>query len=137
MKVIVIDTSSILAICKEDENGDAEIRAIDGCCLVAPESVRWELVNALTQGVYKKKMTQTVAERAYNKVMAMPIAFVDIDKKAAMEIAISRQIMSYDSFVLQCAIENKLPLLTSEKDAVNKMPYHARALGIKLVEVTL
>ena len=54
-----------------------------------------------------------------------------------MEIAISRQIMSYDSFVLQCAIENKLPLLTSEKDAVNKMPYHARALGIKLVEVTL
>lgn len=44
--------------------------------------------------------------------------------------------MSYDTFVLQCALEQELPLVTSEKDVKDRMPYHARELGITLVELT-
>lgn len=133
--IIVIDTSSILAICKEDEDSLHEESAIAGFALIAPESVQWELVNALCQGVYKKRISKANAEKAYKayQSMANNIAFVDIDKAKAMEIAISRGVMSYDAFVLQCSIEYGIPLLTSEKDTVNKMPYHAKALGIQLV----
>lgn len=137
--IIVIDTSSILAICKEDEDGEKERQAIDGCQLVTPESVRWELINALCQAVYKKRISKASAENAYKTYLheIQPlISFVDINKHDAMEIAISRGVMSYDAFVLQCSVEYDLPLLTSEKDAVNKMPYHAKALGIQLVRLS-
>lgn len=134
-QAIVIDTSSILAICKEDEDSLHEESAIAGFALIAPESVQWELVNALCQAVYKKRISKAIAEKTYKtyQSMAKNISFIDIDKSKAMEIAISKGVMSYDAYVLQCALENNLPLLTSEKDAVNKMPYHARALGIQLV----
>lgn len=132
---IVIDTSSILRIAKDDENGEAELAAIDGKGLVAPESVRWETVNALTQQVYKKHITRKQAEKALWFTLRMPIRYIMVNQVLAMGIAMDRRIMSYDAFVLQCAVERGLPLLTSEKDVPGRMPDHARQLGITLVEL--
>lgn len=135
-QAIVIDTSSILRIAKDDEDGRAELQASDGKSLVAPESVRWELVNALAQGVFKRKITPAAAWKALHAADSYAILYLDIDRDAALKMAIERRIMSYDAFVLQCAIENDLPLLTSEKDEPGKMPHHAKELGIQLVKVT-
>lgn len=135
MGVIVIDTSSILRIAKDDEDGEAELLAIAGKELIAPESVQWETVNALTQQVYKKHITRQQAEKAIWFTLRMGITYVFVNRVNAMSIAIDRRIMSYDAFVLQCAIEQELPLLTSEKDAPGRMPDHARRLGITLVEL--
>jgi len=135
-EIIVIDTSSILRMAKDDEDGEAELKAITGKALIAPESVQWETVNALTQQVYKKHITQKQAESALWFTLNMDIEYVHVNRANAMNIAIKRRIMSYDAFVLQCAIEQKLPLLTSEKDVLGRMPHHARELGITLVELT-
>lgn len=133
---IVIDTSSILRIAKDDEDGEAELWAINGKTLIAPESVEWETVNALTQQVYKKHITKIQAEKALMfTILRMRINYLPVNRASAMDIAINRRIMSYDAFVLQCAIEQRLPLLTSEKDVKDRMPYHARELGITLVEL--
>lgn len=134
-QIIVIDTSSILRIAKDDEDGEAELKAIDGKGLIAPESVRWETVNALAQQVYKKHITRKQAEEAIWFTLKMPIKYVAINQVNAMIIAMDRRIMSYDAFVLQCALEYKMPLLTSEKDILGRMPDHARQLGITLVEL--
>lgn len=135
-KAIVIDTSSILAMAKDDENGEAELTACTGKLLYAPESVRWELVNALAQNVYKGKITKAVAQKALAAASEYPIQYVDIDQAAALKLAMDERIMSYDAFVLQCALEFDMPLLTSEKDdRPDKMPVVAKRLGIKLVRV--
>lgn len=48
---LVIDASSILAICKADESSKDEEAAIEGMQLIAPFTVRGELINALANAV--------------------------------------------------------------------------------------
>ena len=132
---IIIDTSSILRIAKDDEDCEAEVAAVAGKTLIAPESVRWETANALAQQVFKNHITQRQADMALWFTLRMWIEYVPVNRVNAMLIAMDRRIMSYDAFVLQCAREQKLPLLTSEKDIPGRMPDHARQLGITLVEL--
>lgn len=135
---LVIDTSSILAICKTDESSKDEEAAISGgIALVAPFSVRGELVNALANAIRKGETTHSIAHRALVAAMKMPITYVDINQHAAIDLSVSRDILAYDACVIQCAEQYKLPLLTSEKDTdgFRQMTTVARSLGIQVVRL--
>lgn len=130
---MVIDTSSILAMVKEDEDAQRELHACEGKMLFAPESVRWEIVNALRQGVYKRFITPDIAQNAFEAALALPIQYIEVDQRAALRMALSfPKLLAYDAFVLQCARELGASLLTSEKDQAGRMPAYARQLGILL-----
>jgi uncharacterized protein with PIN domain len=54
---IVIDTSAILAVLLDEPEKQAVVEATMGSVVCAPASLRWEVGNAVTAGVKRRRLT--------------------------------------------------------------------------------
>jgi predicted nucleic acid-binding protein len=133
---IVVDTSALIAgVSVLDDESDIRLRIIETTrnkVLYAPESVRWELGNAIRKMVITKRASQHQAMNMLGDLLALPVQYIKVDVIQAVELAIKLRASPYDAYVLQCAKQSGMPLLTVEK--ASKMPEKARDLRIPLVE---
>jgi len=65
---------------------------------------------------------------AYHSIM---LEIVDIDLKDAVRLAAKYNIYAYDAYILQCAVENSLPLISLDRNLIAV----ARQEGIEVIEV--
>ena len=77
--ICVIDTSAIVAVLLSEPERAMLVRVTRGAELVAPASVHWEIGNALSAGLKRRRLTLAEGQRALTAYAAIPIRFVDVD----------------------------------------------------------
>ena len=128
---VIVDTSALIAVLVGEADRDALIAATIGVELLAPASVHWEIGNALSALVKRKRLTLAQAQRALNAYAAIPIRFLEVDLALALEIAAEHKLYAYDAYLITCALAQRSPLLTLDV----ALQRAAQAAGVQLVEL--
>ena len=127
---IVADTNIFLAVALDEPEKNNIIQLTLGCEIISPEILPYEIGNALSAMVKRKKMTQKEALSAQNKANSVPVRLIDIDIHQALKLALNFNIYAYDAYFLQGAKTLSRPLMTLDK----RMKQVANELNIKLLE---
>ena len=128
----IIDTSAIVAVLLSEPERAALIRATKGAELVAPASVHWEIGNALSAALKRRRLTLSQAQHALTAYAAIAIRFVEVDVALSVDLAAEHGIYAYDAYLLICALQHRAPLLTLDA-ALSRT---ATAIGIDLLAYT-
>jgi predicted nucleic acid-binding protein len=127
---IVTDTSIFLAVALNEPEKSGIVQLTTDASITAPEILPYEIGNALSAMVKRKKLTEAEALKAEKATGQIPVRLVGVDIRAALKIAVEQNIYAYDAYFLQCARVYSLPLLTLDK----RMKQVAVELGIQVLE---
>ena len=129
---IVIDTSVIIAVIAEEPEKERLIELTKGTTIVVPPSVKWEVGNAFSAMLKRSRFTLEQAIDAIDVYDSISMETVEINLKDAIRLAGKYNIYAYDAYILQCAIEYELPIISLDKDLVDI----AKREAIQVIEVT-
>lgn len=127
---IISDTNIFLAVTLDEPEKDRIIQLSTGADIIAPEILPYEIGNALSSMVKRKRLTSNEALSAQNKANLIAVRLVNVDIHQALKLAIDFNIYAYDAYFLQCAIALSLPILTLDK----RMKQVAVKLNIDVME---
>ena len=129
----VIDTSAILAVLLDEPEKQAVVEATAGSVVCAPASLRWEVGNAATAGVKRRRLTTERARQLVSDFEQVRIRELAIDILRAVDLGLELGIYAYDAYILEAARSSGFPLL-----ALNgPIRRNAEKLGLSLVELDL
>lgn len=126
---VIIDTSAIIAVLLSEPERATLVDVTRGAELAAPASVHWEVGNALSAGLKRRRLTLAEGQRALTAYEAIPIRFVEVDLALSLELAADHGLYAYDAYLLTCALQQRAPLLTLDAGLTRT----AITLGINLV----
>jgi len=132
LNTIVVDTSVIIAVIANEPEKETLIELTKGADLIAPYSVHWEIGNALSAMLKRKRVTLKQVLKAIEAYIKIPLKFVDVELERSLKIANKLNIYAYDAYVIGCALKHKSPLLSLDQDLVN----FAKQMEVKVMEVT-
>jgi len=118
MKSILIDTSAIIAVIAGEPEKEKLTELVKGCVLIAPKSVYWEIGNAFSAMLRRKRISLQQAKEALDIFLKIPIRYLDINLCEALIIAEQNNIYAYDAYLLAGAMRYKAPLLTLDKQMI-------------------
>jgi predicted nucleic acid-binding protein len=127
---MLADTNAFLAVALDEPEKSWLLQATKGVELAAPAVLPYEVGNALSALVKRKRLGADEAAEAWQVIQSIPVELVEVDIPASLLLAAEHGIYAYDAYFLQCAMRLKCPLLTLDR----AMASVARALSIKLVE---
>ncbi len=127
---VVTDASAVIAVAINEPMRGWIIEATRGAEVVAPDSLPFEIANALTRMVKQQRLAPQQALAAWEAVSAIPVALRSIDLRGALRLSCAHNIYAYDGFMLQCALEESAMLLTLDAG----MRRVALDLGIDVLE---
>lgn len=116
MSMIVIDASVILAVLANEPVRNRLISITTGAHLVAPASLPWEIGNALSAMIKRRRVTVDQAQETVAAFHRISIRLVDVNLSKALALASRFGIYTYDAYFLECALSMHLPLLTLDRD---------------------
>lgn len=128
---IVVDTSAVLAVIAEQPEKAELVRLTRGATLVAPPSIHWEVGNALSAMFRRKAITVNEGLRLLDSYAAIPIRFIDVALKQAVELAAKLNVYAYDAYVIACAVNQRASILTLD----GGLKARAQELNIEVLEV--
>ena len=128
---IVVDTSTVIAVVVGEAEKAKLIELTKDATIVAPPSIDWEVGNAFTAMLKRSRITLEQAIEAIGVYQEISLEIVEIDLKEAVRLAGKHNIYAYDAYILQCAIEHNLPLISLDQDIVNV----AKQEGVQVLEV--
>lgn len=127
---IIADTNVFLAVALNEPEKDRIVQLTVEASAMAPEILPYEVGNALSAMVKRRKLVAEEALKAEKAVSQIPVRLVSVDVHASLQIAVEHNIYAYDAYFLQCARAYSHPLLTLDR----RMQQVAEKLGIKVVE---
>ena len=128
---LIIDTSAIVAVLLSEPERARLIRATEGADLVAPASVHWEVGNALSALLKRRRAELADVQQAVQAYAEIPIRFVEVDLAFALEIAAEHGLYAYDAYLIACALAQRAPLLTLDQGLARA----AGASGVTILEI--
>ena len=128
---IVTDTCVFIAVILNEPEKAAIVKATAGHILVGPGSIRWEIGNAFSAMLKKRRLSLRDAEKAMAIFDVIPIRYLDVDFAQSLKLAQDCNIYAYDAYFLDCALRHNRPLLTLDK----RLEKHAREMGIDVWEI--
>jgi predicted nucleic acid-binding protein len=128
---IVIDTSAVIAVILNEASKPILITQTVGAELFAPTSLHWEIANAFSAMLKRKRITLEQAQQAIDAYQQIPLRFIDVDLSHALALSAQLDIYAYDAYILACAIQQQCPMLTLDSGLVHA----AQRIGIKVLEV--
>lgn len=128
---VVIDTSAILAVLLEEPEKQAVVEATMGSVLSAPASVRWEVGNAATAGVKRRRLTLERARQLVRDFGQVTIRELAIDLERAVNLGLELGLYAYDAYILEAARSSGYPLLALD----GPIQRNAKKMGLALVEL--
>lgn len=111
---------------------DQLVARTQGAELLAPGSVHWEIGNAFSALLKRRRLKLPEVQAALNAYAQIPIRFVEVELGAAAELADRFGLYAYDAFLIACARRQRVPLLTLDA----RLGRAAREAGVELLEVT-
>jgi predicted nucleic acid-binding protein len=128
---LVIDTSAIIAVLTADQARDRIIARTQGTDLLAPGSVHWEVGNALSALLKRRKLKLAEVHAVLAAYAAIPIRLVEVELQAALELGDRLGLYAYDAFLMTCARTHGAPLLTLDP----RLGRVAGEAGVKVLEI--
>ncbi|MGL4944499.1 MAG: type II toxin-antitoxin system VapC family toxin [Thermoguttaceae bacterium] len=128
---IVVDTSAVIAVIMGEPQRKEIIALTRGRQLIAPASIMWEIGNAFSAMIKRKRTTCKPLQRAWDVFQMIPLRYVDVDMKNVIALAAQYNIYAYDAYFLDCALQCQSPLLTLDEP----LQRIARKLTIEVMEV--
>ena len=130
---IVIDTSAILAVLLAEPEKEAVVEATLGSVLCAPASLRWEVGNAATAGVRRRRLMPERARQLVTDFEQVTIRELAVDLRRAVDLGLELGIYAYDAYILESSRSSGFPLLALD----GPIQRNAKKLGLTLVELDL
>ena len=127
---IIADTNTFIAVALNEPEKDQIIELTEGCDLVAPDVLPFEIGNALTAMMKKGTLQKDELIISWGIVQQIPVELKRIDFVSALNIATKYNIYAYDAYFLECADSARTPLITLDRG----MKAVAREMGISLLE---
>ena len=128
---LVIDTSVILAVLTSEPERPSIVKLTQDANLIAPASVHWEVGNALSAMLKRKRLTLPEAQSAATSYAKIPIRFIEVSLKESLAIASKHNLYAYDAYVIACAQSERCNLISLDAALLNA----ATASGVGVVEV--
>lgn len=126
---IVVDTSVIIAVIANEPERDKLIELTRGADLIAPNSVHWEIGNAFSAMLKRKRITLEGALKAIEAYKKITINYVEIDIEKSLKIAEQLSLYAYDAYILNCALTYKSSLISLDQNLIT----HAKQMHIKII----
>jgi len=99
--------------------------------IIAPEILPYEIGNALSAMIKRKRISNDEALSVLDTINQIPVKFFAINIQESLKIAIKFNIYAYDAYFIQCAKSMSCPLITLDK----RMKQIASELNIAILEV--
>lgn len=128
---IVVDTSVIISVITNEKNKNRIIQLTRDEDMVAPSSLHWEIGNAFSAMLKRRRAEINLIIKAISYYRMIPLRLIEVDLVKSLKIAKEFNIYAYDAYFLECAYSFKLPLLTVDTNLKNI----AIKMNIKLKEV--
>jgi len=128
---IIIDTSAIIAVIANEPEKSKLIEMTNGATLLAPYSVYWEIGNAFSAMLKRRRIDFQNARKAIEIFHRIPIRLLEVELEKSLEIAEHYDCYCYDAYLLRCSQKHKSPLLTLDK----KLLATAINMKLKVIEV--
>jgi predicted nucleic acid-binding protein len=104
-----------------------------GSILCAPASVRWEVGNAATAGVKRRRLTPERARQLVTDFQQVTIRELSIDLERAVDLSLELGVYAYDAYILEAARSSGYALLALD----GPIQRNAKKMGLPLVELDL
>jgi predicted nucleic acid-binding protein len=131
MSRIVVDASAVIAVIANEPERAQLISLTKGMAFVAPASLNWEVGNAFSAMLKRKRITEDQAIRAIGIFKTITIEKFEVDIESAIRLAARFNLYAYDAYLIECAIEQSLPLITLDKNLVKA----TKQAGVTVIEV--
>ena len=128
---IVVDTSVIVAVIVNEPQREVLVERTRGANLLAPPSVHWEIGNAFSAMLRRRRVTLAEALKAIEVYREIPIRYVEVELEEALKVAGEAGIYAYDAYLIRCAQKYGAPLLTLDKE----LGRVAGRMGVEVIEV--
>lgn len=128
---LVVDTSVIIAVIANEPEKDALVAQTQGADLSAPHSLHWEIGNAFSAMLKRKRITLEQAKAAIGVYQQIPLDLVEVDLIQALELANQLHIYAYDAYIIACALNQNCSLLTLD----GGLSHAAKTAGVNVLEV--
>jgi predicted nucleic acid-binding protein len=132
MGMMVVDTSVVIAVITDEPERQAILNRTRGARILATTAMPFEIVNALSANLKKKKVTPERARIALALFQSIKLEFVECDLAATLTCCERFNLYAYDAFVLTTATRMSVPLFTLDR----RMRQVALDLGVKCVELS-
>lgn len=128
---IVVDASVLIAVIANEDEKEKLVAVTNEVELIAPLSVHWEIGNAFSSLLKRKRVTIDEALQAIEVYLQIPVRFVEVELTESLELADELGLYAYDTYLLRCAEKYRLPLLTLDA----KLVQAAKEKKIQVLEV--
>jgi len=128
---LVVDTSVIIAVITNEDHKGQLIAISKGADLIAPASIHWEIGNAFSAMVKRKRISLDQANFALAAYIQIPIRFYDVSLSTALDIAQRLNLYAYDAYVIACALKHNSPIVSLDSGLLDV----AHKAGAEIVEV--
>ncbi len=112
---VVIDVSALLAVLLDEEHRERVVTATVGTTLVAPASLPWELGNAMTASLKRRRFSLARAQAIIGAFDQIPIRLIPVELTEALALADAHRIYAYDAYFLSVCLAVRAPLLTLDR----------------------
>jgi predicted nucleic acid-binding protein len=127
---IIADTNVLLAVALDEPERQRIIDLTVGAEVFAPEILPYEIGNALSALVKRRRLTADQAMVALAATRRIPVRLLVVDVAQALRLATDCGIYAYDAYVLHCARALSYPLLSLDA----RMRQVAAELKIRILE---
>lgn len=128
---IVVDVSVLIAVITNEDEKEKLVAMTEEAELIAPLSVHWEIGNAFSSLLKRKRVTIDEALQAIEIYLQIPVRFVEVELTESLELANELGLYAYDAYLLRCAAKYRLPLLTLDARLIQA----AKEKKIQILEV--
>jgi len=128
---VVVDTSVIIAVIANEPEKAALVARTQGVELLAPGSLPWEIGNAFSAMLKRKRVTVEQASAAVAVYQQIALTLVDVDLAQAVGLADRLNIYAYDAYVIACALNQGCPLLTLDGGLIHA----AKTAGVEVLDL--
>lgn len=112
MARITIDTSAVIAVLLGEASRDEILRQTDGVELLAAETLRFEIPNALTNKFKRNLLTLDEAHAALEYAEQIPFQEAPVDWDEVVKLAHKLETYAYDAYPIAVALNHGCPLLS-------------------------
>ncbi len=112
---LAVDTSTVIAVIANEPEKPLLIAKTQGCNLIAPRSLSWEVGNAFSAMIKRGRITLEQAKTAIEIYEQIMVDLVDIDLKQALELVDKHKVYAYDAYMIACALNRGCPLLDARR----------------------
>ena len=115
---LIVDASAVLAVILEEPEKADLVSATAGSILIAPSCLQWEIGNAFSAMIKRKRLTLELALKGLAIFETIPIQEMKVAISDTLRLCDRYDIYAYDAYYLQLAKKVSIPLLTLDQKMI-------------------